>query len=115
MNQQRARLYHLSRSVDWDFPCGSTDKEFACNEGDLGLIPGLERSPGKGKGYPLQRSGLENSMNCIVHGVTQSQTHRETFTFTFSFSRLSRTQNKSLELLYLEKIFLFIMTTSEWV
>jgi len=56
------------------FPCGSADKESACNVGDLGLIPGLGRSPGEGKGYPPQYSGLENSMDCIVHGVTKSQT-----------------------------------------
>ena len=42
--------------------------------GDLGSIPGLGRSPGEGKGYPLQYSGLENSMYCIVYGVTKSQT-----------------------------------------
>ena len=41
---------------------------------DLGLIPGLGRSPGDGKGYPLQYSGLENSMDCIVHGIAKSQT-----------------------------------------
>ena len=45
-----------------------------CNVGDLGLIPGLGRSPGEGKGYQLQYSGLENSMDCIVYGVTKSQT-----------------------------------------
>ena len=47
------------------FPCGSADKESACNEDlvDLGLIPGLGRSPGEGKGYPLQYSGLENPMD----------------------------------------------------
>ena len=55
------------------FPCGSTCKDSACNVGDLGSIPGLGRSPGEGKGYPLQYSGLENSMDCIVHGVTKSQ------------------------------------------
>ena len=43
-------------------PCDSAGKESVCNVGDLGLIPGLGRSPGKGKGYPLQYSGLENSM-----------------------------------------------------
>ena len=43
-------------------PCGSAGNESACNAGDLGLIPGLGRSPGGGKGYPLQYSGLENSM-----------------------------------------------------
>ena len=56
------------------FPCGSAGKESACNVGDLGLIPGLGRSPGEGHGYPLQYSGLENSMDCIVHGVAKSQT-----------------------------------------
>ena len=47
------------------FPCGSAGKESACNAGDLGSIPGLGRSPGEGKGYPLQYSGLENSMDCV--------------------------------------------------
>ena len=51
------------------FPGGSDCKESACNVGDLGSIPGLGRSPGEGNGYPLQCSGLENSMDCIVHGV----------------------------------------------
>ena len=46
------------------FPCGLAGKESACNAGDLGLIPGLGRSPGEGKGYSLQYSGLENSMDC---------------------------------------------------
>ena len=55
-------------------PCGSAGKELACNAGDLGSIPGLGRSPGEGKGYPLQYSGLENSMDCVVHRVTKSQT-----------------------------------------
>ena len=45
------------------FPCGSSGKESACNAGDLGLIPGLGGSPEEGKGYPLQYSGLENSMS----------------------------------------------------
>ena len=55
-------------------PCGSAGKESAYNAGDLGSVPGLERSPGKGNGHQLQYSGLENSMNYIVHGVTKSQT-----------------------------------------
>ena len=54
-----------------DFPCGSAGKESACNVGDQGSFPGLGRSPGEGKGYPLQYSGLENSMDCIVHGVAK--------------------------------------------
>ena len=56
------------------FPCGSADKESACNAGDLGSFPGLGRSAGEGKGYPLQYSVLGNSMDCIVHGVEKSQT-----------------------------------------
>ena len=51
------------------FPGGSAGKEFICGAGDLGSIPGLGRSLEKGKGYPLHYSGLENSMDCIVHGV----------------------------------------------
>ena len=65
------------------FPCGSACKESARNEGDLGSIPGLVRSPGEGKGYPLQYSGLENPMDCIVHGVTKSQTQLSDFHFHF--------------------------------
>ena len=55
-------------------PAGSAGKESACNVGDLGLIPGLGRAPGEGNGYPLQYSGLENSMDCIVHRVAKSWT-----------------------------------------
>ena len=51
---------------------GSAGKESACNAGDLGLIPGLGRSPGEEKGYPLQYSGLENSTDYIVHGISES-------------------------------------------
>ena len=47
------------------FSCGSVGKESTCNAGDLGSIPGLGRSPGEGKGYPLQYSGLKNSMDSI--------------------------------------------------
>ena len=63
------------------FPAGSTGKESTCNEGDLGSIPGLGRSPRDGKGYPLQYSGLENFMDCIVHGVAKSQTQLSDFHF----------------------------------
>ena len=55
------------------FPCDSASKESACNAGDLGLIPGLGRSPGEGKGYSLQYPGLESSMDCLVHGVAKTQ------------------------------------------
>ena len=53
----------------------------ACNAGDLGSVPGLGGSPGEGNGYPLQYSGLENSMDYIVHGVTNSQTQLSNFHF----------------------------------
>ena len=56
------------------FPCGSAGKESAHNAGDLGSIPGLGTSPGEGKGYALQYSGLENPMDCIDHGVSNSRT-----------------------------------------
>ena len=56
------------------FPCGSAGKASACSAGDLGSVSGLGRSPGEGNGYPLQYPGLENSMDCIVRGVTESDT-----------------------------------------
>ena len=69
------------------FPSGSTGKEPTCNVGDLGSIPGLRRSPGDGNSYPLQYTGLENSMDCIVCGVTKVRHDRATFTFnTFNIS-----------------------------
>ena len=55
-------------------PYGSAGKESSCNAGDLGSIPGLGRPRGEGKGYPLQYSGLENSMDCIVQRVPKCQT-----------------------------------------
>ena len=64
----------LLTTVFLGFPCDSAGKESACNVGDLGLIPGLGRSPGEGNGYPLQYSHLENSMGSILHGVAKSWT-----------------------------------------
>ena len=71
------------------FPGGSDGKVCACNAGDPGLIPGSGRSPGEGKGYPVQYSGLENPMDggawrAIVHGVAESRTRLSDFTFSFS-------------------------------
>ena len=63
----------LPSPVFLGFPCGSAGKESTCNAGDLGSIPGLGRSPGEGKGYPVQYSGLENPMDCIVYGLRKSQ------------------------------------------
>ena len=63
-------------------PDSSVGKESSCNGGDLGSIPGLGRSPGEGKGYPLQYSGLENPMDCVAHGVEKSWTRLSDFHFT---------------------------------
>ena len=76
------RKDRLPTPVILGLSCGSTGKESACNAGDLGSIPGLGRSPGEGKSYPFQYSGLENSTGCIVHGVAKSQTRLSDFHFT---------------------------------
>ena len=68
-------------TIAGDFPGGLPGKESTCSAGDLGSIPRLGRSPGEGKGYPLQYSGLENFMDCIVHGVAKSQTQLSDFHF----------------------------------
>ena len=67
-------VFILGICISLGFPCGSAGKESTCKVGDLGLIPGLGRSPGEGKGYLLQYSGVENSMDCIAHGVSKNQT-----------------------------------------
>ena len=67
-------LKEISPEYSLGFPDSSVDKEPACNAGDSGSIPELGRSAGEGIGYPLQYSGLENSMDCIVHGVAKSWT-----------------------------------------
>ena len=69
---------HFHFSLDWGFACGSAGKESTCNAGDLGSIPGLGITPGEGKGYPLQYSGLENFMDCSlqgssIHGIFQAR------------------------------------------
>ena len=63
-------------SFNTKLPGGSDGKESACKAGDLGSIPGLGRSPGEGISHPLQYSGLENSMDCIVHTERLSLSHR---------------------------------------
>ena len=90
---QETPVQFLSQEVCWrrdrlhiliflGFPCSSAGKESACNARDLGLIPGLGRSPGEGKGYPFRYSGLENSMDCIVHGFAKSWIQLSDFHFT---------------------------------
>ena len=70
-------------SFTHSLPSGSVLKNLPANAGDLGSIPGLGRSTGKGKGYPLQYSGLENSMDHLVHGVAKSQIRLSDFHFHF--------------------------------
>ena len=74
----------LPTPVFLGFPGGSAGKESTCTVGNLGSIPGLGRSPLEGNGYPLQYSGLENSMDCTVHGVTKSWTLQRDFHFHFT-------------------------------
>ena len=62
----------------------SAGKESTCNAGDLDSVPGLGRSPGEGNGDPLQYSGLETSMDSIVHGVAKSWTRLSNLNFTFT-------------------------------
>ena len=74
-----------SDTTEWlslGFPDDSAGKESSCNTVDLGSIPGLGKSPGEGKGYPLQYSGLENSMDHVVHWITKSWTWLSDFYFT---------------------------------
>ena len=70
------------------FPDSSVGKESACNEGDPRSIPGSGWSPGEGKGYPLQYFGLENSKNCIVHGVAKRWTWLSDFHFHAHFREI---------------------------
>ena len=67
---------------------GSTGKESTCNVGDLGSIPGLGICPGEGNDYPLQFSGLGNSMDCIVHGIAKSWTQLSDFRFDFKIPKI---------------------------
>ena len=78
------------------FPCGSAGKESVCNVGDLGSIPELGRSPGDGKGYSPQYSGLENSMVYRVHAVTISQTHTYIYVYIFVETCIERWSCKCL-------------------
>ena len=84
--------YPLQGREGMDFPCGLAGTESSCNVGDMSSSPGLVRSPREVKGYQLQCSGLENSMDCIVHGVTKSRTA----TFTFTFPSLSKAIQRSM-------------------
>ena len=91
--QLRPRFYSWGGKIPWrrdrlptlgflSFPCGSAGKRSTHNVGDLGSILGLGKSPGERKWYLLQYSGLENSMDCIVHGVAKSRTQPSEFHVT---------------------------------
>ena len=66
-------IFATSSSSSMGFPDSSVGNESTYNAGDPGLIPGLGRSPGEGKSYPLQYSGLENSTDCVFYGVAKSR------------------------------------------
>ena len=94
---QETQVQFLIRKIPWrrdglpipvflGFHCGSAGKESACNVRDLGLIPGLGRSPGEGKGYPLQYSGLENSMDYSWSRQESDTTERLSLHFTWRCS-----------------------------
>ena len=78
--------FRVCLSTYMGFPDNSIGKESACNAGDPSSIPGSGRSAGEGIGYPLQYSGLENSMDCTVHGVAKSRTQLSDFHFFLSKS-----------------------------
>ena len=71
--------YNMRSMIRDQFPCSSVGEKSACNAGNPGTIPGSGRSPEEGIGYPLQYSGLENSMDCTVDGITKSQTQLSDF------------------------------------
>ena len=89
----------------WASSVASADKESSCSAGDLGSIPGLGRSPGEGKGYQLQYSGLENSMDYIVHGVAKSRTRLSDFHFTAYMSLHASTHHYGISNFTVLKIF----------
>ena len=79
-------LFLVRSNIFLGFPCGSAGKESICKVGDMDLIPELKRPPGEGKGYPLQYSGMENSMDSSVHGVSKSRKWLSHFPFPFQHS-----------------------------
>ena len=95
----RWRRDRLPTPVFLGFPCGSAGKDSTCTWGDLGSIPRLGSYFGEGKGYPLQYSGLENSIDCIVHGVTKNRTRLSDFHFQTgaSFSSYHQTYRYSMD------------------
>ena len=85
MNNSAPISVCLIMGITLGFPDTSVGKGSTCNAGDPGSIPGSGRSPGEGKGYPLQYSGLGNSMDYIVHGIARSHTGLNNFHFHFQW------------------------------
>ena len=92
LGEMPGSAYEEIFSLVLGFPCGSAGKESACNVGDLGSVPGLGKSPGEGKGYPLQYSSLENSMDYTVRGGRkESDTTEQLFFSCFRAKIVSHT------------------------
>ena len=88
--KEKKQVLYINAYI-WNLdPDRSVGKESACNAGDTGLISGSGRSPAEGIGYPLQYSGLENSMDCTVCGVAKSRTRLSDFHFHFMESKKMR-------------------------
>ena len=100
------RRERLPTPVFLGFPCGSAGKESTCNAGDLGSILRLGRSPGEEKGYPLQYSGLENSMDFTV---TKNWTRLSAFYFLHVIPFLSPIKISKLVYQFLEKLLGFLL------
>ena len=100
------------------FPGGSTGKESACSAGDLGLIPGLGRSPGEGQGCPLQYSGLENSVD-YTESMGSQRVRHDWATFTslhFTLSHFIYNVNKYVSYKFLNSFhYLNISAKPLWV
>ena len=82
--------------VDLGFPCTSAGKESVCNAGDLGSMPGLGRYLGEGNDYPLQYSGLENSMDCISMGHKESDMIEQLLLFMVDSLHCTTETNRAL-------------------
>ena len=104
------RRDRLPTPVFLGFPGGSAGRESACNVGDLGSIPGLGKSPGEGKGYSLQYSGLENSMDYIVHGH-----HWVTFTFNFFQFLMTAMSSYATRIFFLYSYLLIQKGYGSWI
>ena len=98
MGRSPGESNRLPTPVFLHFPCGSAGKESACNVGDQGSIPRLGRSPEEGKGYPLQYSGLENSMDCIVHEGPKESDTTERLTLSLFYYKSNLRKNDKIEI-----------------